>query len=222
MSEAKTPTATSKTQRADFASLEHLFGSKTRARLLSLFLHHPERKYFVRELSREVGAALHAVRRELDNLEHLMILKSEDSLAVGESGKKEKKKFYWIDKNAPIFPELQALVLKAELFIERNLAAHIAKLGNFYYVALAGRLCGGSEAPVDILLVGEADVAGFDVFLKHLNNEVGYDINYTLLSIDEFKIRKELTDRFLYAILEGKKTVLIDRLAELDVKKPVV
>jgi len=182
-------------------------------------MHHSERKFFVRELSREVGAALHAVRRELDNLEKLMILKSAESTDLNESGKKEKKKFYWIDKNAAIFPELQALVLKAELFIERNLASHIARLGTFYYVALTGRLCGGSDAPVDFFLVGEANSEGLAVFLKHLGDEVGYEINYTILNSQEFMERKALTDRFLFGILEGKKTVLIDRLAELEEKK---
>ena len=48
--------------------LEHLFGSKTRVRLLRLFLHHPEEAFFVRELARKTHFQMNAVRRELENL----------------------------------------------------------------------------------------------------------------------------------------------------------
>ena len=48
--------------------LEQLFGSKTRARLLGIFLQHPQDFFYVRELTRKIGAQLNSVRRELKNL----------------------------------------------------------------------------------------------------------------------------------------------------------
>ena len=53
---------------AQEAMLEHLFGSKTRLRLLRLFFTHPETAYFVREMAREVKSQINAVRRELAHL----------------------------------------------------------------------------------------------------------------------------------------------------------
>jgi hypothetical protein len=34
------------------------------------------------------------------------------------------------------------------------------------------------------------------------------------MTLDEFRYRKDITDRFLYAILEAPKNVVVDKLAE--------
>ena len=54
--------------------LEQMFGSKTRARLMCLFLQHQEDAFFVRELARKIGAQLNSVRRELENLADLDLI----------------------------------------------------------------------------------------------------------------------------------------------------
>ena len=54
--------------------IEQLFGSKTRSRLLQLFLKQPDEKYFVRELTRKIDAQLNSVRRELNNLVELGVV----------------------------------------------------------------------------------------------------------------------------------------------------
>src|SRR5438132_1273882 len=60
--------------------VEQLFGSKVRARLLRLFFENPKEKFFVRELERRIGSHIHAIRRELQNLETLGII----TAAIGE------------------------------------------------------------------------------------------------------------------------------------------
>lgn len=57
--------------------LEPLFGSKTRARLLEILLGSPERRFYVRELIRLVGAGASSVQRELESLEALGLVYSE-------------------------------------------------------------------------------------------------------------------------------------------------
>jgi len=215
MSETLEKASSSKTPRADFISLEHLFGSKTRARLLSLFLHHPERKFFVRELSREINAQVHAVRRELENLEKLLILKSGEAVEMDEQGKKVKKKYFWAERDAILFPELRSLILKAELFVESKLGEHIKGIGEFLYIALLGRLVGEEETPIDLFLVGEVSEERLKHLLSNLKTELGYEINFTLFSPEEYKFRRELGDRFLYSLFEAKKTVLIYKLDTL-------
>ena len=54
-------------QTAEFR-VEQLFGSRTRARLLTLFLENADRAFYVRELTRRIDTQLNSVRRELKNL----------------------------------------------------------------------------------------------------------------------------------------------------------
>jgi len=72
---------------------ESLFGSKTRVRLLNLFLEHPERPFYVREITRKVDAQLNSVRRELQNLIALNIINEvEGKIIATESDQVVKKR----------------------------------------------------------------------------------------------------------------------------------
>ncbi len=56
--------------------LSKLFGSTARVKILKLFLLHPNEKYYIRQLARDLSLQLNSVRRELDNLETFGILTS--------------------------------------------------------------------------------------------------------------------------------------------------
>jgi len=80
-----------------------LFSSRTRVKLLGLFLLHPEREIHVREICRVTGLNINAVRRELANLEDLGLLRSR---RAGNA------RFYTVNLTCPIYPELTGILLK--------------------------------------------------------------------------------------------------------------
>jgi DNA-binding transcriptional ArsR family regulator len=83
--------------------LEHLFSSRTRVRLLGLFLLHPEKEVHVREICRITGLNINAVRRELANLEELGLLRSR---RAGNA------RFYTVNIAFPVYQELTSIILK--------------------------------------------------------------------------------------------------------------
>jgi len=71
--------------------LEHLFGSKTRVNLLRALFRQPDRVFYVRELARLLEVQINAIRRELELLGEMGLIKEitkekkeEASLAAGE------------------------------------------------------------------------------------------------------------------------------------------
>jgi predicted transcriptional regulator len=48
--------------------IDALFGSKTRVKLLHLFLNNPGQSFFVREITRKIDEQINSVRRELANM----------------------------------------------------------------------------------------------------------------------------------------------------------
>jgi len=50
--------------------------------------------------------------------------------------------------------------------------------------------------------------------LRAFEKEFGEEINYTLMPRDEFLYRKQITDRFLFSILERDQVIMIDRLKD--------
>ena len=59
--------------------LSKLFGSTARIKILKLFILHPNEKYYIRQLARDLSLQLNSVRRELENLESFGILTSDIS-----------------------------------------------------------------------------------------------------------------------------------------------
>lgn len=199
--------------------VDQLFGSKVRARLLRLFFENPKEKFFVRELERRIGSHIHAIRRELQNLEMLGII----SAALGDESvppdgvlakkkTKQVRRYYTVNVLSVLFPELPNLFLKFHFFIEQGFAKKAAKEGNIAYLALTGSFVGAHDFPTDLVMVGSIERPAARRLIRSFEIELGRQINYTLLTVKEFEERRRLTDRFLYGLLEQKKIVLIDRL----------
>jgi DNA-binding transcriptional ArsR family regulator len=184
-------------------SIEHLFGSVTRTRLLRTFLNNSEKSFFVRELSRTIAMQLNAVRRELLNLEAFGLVQTK---GVGQ------KKFYQLNHENIIFPELKALILKSQLLLENGIMRQIDALGAVGLLLLTGKFVGRTDAPADMLIVGRVNRDELRDVVHGLQIDFGYEINYTVMTPKEYTYRLEVGDKFLYSILESKRIMLIDRI----------
>ncbi len=197
--------------------LEHLFGSRTRVKLLTLFLRHPDEMLFVREITRRVGTQINAVRRELSNLVRFGLIKEVAVDADPNEGPKRpglKRKYYTVDRSFLLLPEISALVVKAQVLLEQQLDQEILKMGDVRYMALLGAFLGKAQGPVDMFVVGTLDQEAVKKLMSETEKELGFEINFSIMTLEEFNYRKDITDRFLYAILEAPKNVVIDRLSE--------
>lgn len=196
--------------------LEHLFGSKTRAKLLTIFLHNSDKAFFVRELTRLISTQINAVRRELENLVELGLVNEVEDAGDGSRRPGLKRKYYKMNGAFPLLHEIKMLITKAYVLIERRLDREISALGDIHYVALMGAFIGRTGAPVDLFIVGTVDAQATKKLMERLQKELGFEINFTCLTPQEFRYRKEITDRFLYSILEAPKNVMVNKLDKTD------
>jgi hypothetical protein len=199
--------------------LEQLFGSKTRVRLLRLFLANQNDAFFVRELTRKIGAQINAVRNELENLVSMGIIEVADPADRADEGKTggrsaQQRKYYRVNTDSLLYPELRALFAKAGILLEKNFVQKLDKAGTVSYLALLGHFAGEVDAPTDVFVVGRLNRDKVGAAVRSFERSVGKEINYTIFTPSEFRYRKELTDRFLYSILESKKLVVVDNLVE--------
>lgn len=203
--------------------LEQLFGSKTRIRLLRLFLNNSKDAYFVRELTRKIGAQINAVRNELDNLVEMELVAAVSDFddEDPEDAKKQKnrrslhqRKYYRINTEALLYPELRALFMKAQVMLEKDFVRKLSVAGPISYLALTGFFVSEEPSPTDLLIVGKLNRDKLAAVIKNFEREVGREVNYTALTPQEYRYRRDVTDRFLYSILESRKLVVIDTLTE--------
>lgn len=203
--------------------LEQLFGSKTRVRLLRLFLQNEKEAYFVRELTRKIGSQINAVRNELDNLLKMGILvvvidgDGFAEAAVKKSGKGKsvhQRKYYRLNQDFLLYPELRALFVKSQVLIEKDFVQKITQSGGVSYMALTGFFVGVADAPTDIFIVGKMGKERIASVIRVFERQIGREFNYTVMTPQEYKYRSDVTDRFLYSILESKKIVVVDTINE--------
>ena len=200
--------------------LEKLFGSKTSVKILKLFLIHPLDKYYIRQLSRDLKLQLNSVRRELENLENFGILTSDLKDRDGEALPKVKKepatgqekKYYRANPNFVLFDEIKALIVKAQILYEKDFVSKLQAIGKIKLLVLTGIFVNNPNSLVDILLVGKVNKIKLVKLIKELEIELGKEINFTVFNSQEFKYRRDITDIFLYGILEGRRLIVIDEV----------
>ncbi len=201
--------------------LNALFGSEARIKILNLFLLHPEEKYYLRQVARELNLQVNSARRELENMVKFELLRTEKS-ALSESSpakkkkggeKKGEKKYFSVNKNFILYPEIKALFIKAQILSSQKFLAGLKKICQPKFLALTGLFTNYPEAQTDIVIVGSLRRSAFLKLIKNLEKDLGREINYTIMNEREFRYRREIMDMFLYNILEGKTIVLMDNLA---------
>ncbi len=180
--------------------LEQLFGSKTRVKLLSLLLLNPERSFFVREITRRLNTRINSVRRELRILQNLGLLKKKVE---------GRKIFYSVNKNFIFFNDLLGMVEKTAKSDDK-LSEVVKKLGEVSFACLSGAFTGNENTKVDLLLVGTVSKNKLSKFVKDLEKDVSREINYTVLTNQEFSYRKKCKDRFLLNILTNYSSIIND------------
>jgi hypothetical protein len=210
--------------------IEQIFGSRTRARLLGLFLENSQRAFFVRELARRIDAQLNSVRRELKNLVDVGIVLEVDGetapsispMAGGggagegdDDGKVDNKRFYQANKDFPIFEDLRGVMKKVAVLMNHTLVHELSKHGKLDLLVLTGTFTDVPTIPTDILVVGELKEEGLQRSIAEFEKEIGREVNYTYMPREEFEYRRDVGDRFLSSILQGKRVVLTDAIGKL-------
>jgi hypothetical protein len=188
--------------------IDALFGSKTRVKLLHLFLNNPNRAFYVREITRKIDEQINSVRRELANMLSVGIIKSDSS---------NNRLYYEINQDYQHYDPLRAIFADSHLQSEvavsgevNDWSKRLKPLGDVRVAVFSGSLVRGSSSEVDVLLAGDINKTQSKRFLKSLEEEEGHSLNYTVMSYEDFYYRLSIKDRFITAITNGKFTVLQD------------
>jgi len=174
--------------------LKAFFGSKTRVKLLGLFLLHPKNEYFIRELTRTLKEQINSIRRELNNLKKVGLLKTYS---------KNRKKYYYLNHDFELVEEFKSIFAKIAQ-PQDEMVKEIETLGALDYLLLSGQFVPGSSSEVDMLIIGEMDKASLKQYLDH-DLPAQKKIKYTVLSRADFLYRLDCKDKFVLDLLAAKE-----------------
>ncbi len=191
---------------------EQLFGSKTRVKLLSLFLNNPGRPYFVREITRKIDEQINSVRRELSNLLSVGIVKSTSA---------NNKLYYEVDTTYEYYEPLRKIFttvqvsdkkVASDIKEEDTIALKLKTAGQIELAWLTGSFVRDDIVGVDIVVVGDVNKAKLAKVIADIESDEGRELNYTSMTTDDYNYRVSLNDRFLGSVLAAKRITLVDNL----------
>ena len=190
--------------------IDALFGSKTRVKLLHLFLNNPGTSFYVREITRLVDEQINSVRRELSNMLAVGIITSDTS---------DNKLYYEINQRYEHYLSLKAIFsdnpdkttpVQTNVQSGTDWQPLIRDMTGVRIAIAAGMLVRDSTSKIDLLIVGSVSPVRMKKSIAAIEKLEGREISYSVMSYDDFYYRLSVRDKFITEVLNNNHLVVVD------------
>lgn len=188
--------------------LSTLITSKTRLALVTLFLTHPDERFYQKQLIRDLGLSSSLAQSELRKLEGIGLL---------TSSRESNTRYFQVNQTFPIYPELKSIIFKT-VGLADFLHESLDRIGEIEVALIYGSVAKNVEnmrSDVDLLVIGDVDLDALDQAIDSAERVIGREISPTVYSREEWAGRVRIEQAFATDILAGPKIFLIGDEDEL-------
>ena len=182
--------------------LDKLITSSARVKVLKLLLLNEGQRYYQREIAELAGLPVRAVQREGAKLAEIGLLRRiEDGNRI----------YFQANPACPILPELKRILLKT-VALETLLSEPLSRDGEIEVAFIYGSYAANQEtitSDVDLFVIGSILSRELSAALRPVQADIQREINYHLVTPEEFRERLEKGDGFLRNVLEGPKIFVV-------------
>jgi uncharacterized protein len=187
-----------------------LFGS-VRRDVLALLLGRPDERFYLREIVRAAGGGSGAVQRELKQLVEAGLVSRQ---ARG------RQVYFSANQQAPVFPELRAIVEKTAGAVDvlRVAFAALVREGRVEMGLIYGSVASGGQtarSDIDLLVIGEVSLKDLLPAVRAAEGRLAREVNPSVFSRKEFRDKLKRGSTFLKRILSGPKVFIVGDDREL-------
>lgn len=181
---------------------EYIIPSKTRRKILGLYFNDITKIYHLRRVAREVDEEINAVKRELDILEKEGLLKKEKRL---------NRVIFYLNPKYLFFEELLRIFMK-QTSLSQKIIKNASRLGKVKYAVFSQKFIKkqpSQEGEILLLFVGTIVIPEIAALIAEEEKKSSTEINYTVMTEEEFVFRKKSNDPFIWAFLKQPKLMII-------------
>lgn len=182
--------------------LDKLITSSARVKVIKLLLLNEDQRYYQREIAELAGLPVRAVQREGAKLAEIGLLRRiEDGNRV----------YFQANPACPIFPELKRILLKT-VALEFLLSESLSRDGQIEVAFIYGSYAANQESStsdVDLFVIGSILSRELSTAVRPVQADIQREINYHLVTPQEFRERLNKGDGFLRNVLEGPKIFVV-------------
>lgn len=199
--------------------LGKLFGSDLKVKLIRLFLNHPDDIFTLADIAKLLGSNKAGLSRQIKHLQGINFLKPDIKELVIQFKRKNKKpkktkvKGFRLNRLFPLYWPLKNLVVDAIPVSRENILKKLKAGGKLSLVILSGSFVNDEKLNFDLLIVGDRLYkTKLEKAIKSIESSVAKELNYSIMTTEEFRYRYNMHDRFLYDILESPHEKILDKL----------
>jgi predicted transcriptional regulator len=181
-------------------SLDVLFGSRARVKLLKLFVFNQDQVYLVPDIAQRTQLKAPAVRKELTGLVKAGLVR-------------KKAKGYSIRPDFSYLAEIHQLLIKSAAHDRDTVVARLNRTGRIKLVVVSGVFTQTWESRIDLLVVGDNIKQGLlEGAVRAIEAEVGKELRYAHLTTPDFKYRLGIYDRLVRDILDYPHQKIVNKI----------
>jgi len=182
--------------------LSTLLSSKNRAKILAFFLTHPGERFYYSELVKRLKITSSAIQNELARFRKVGLLETKREANI---------RYYWINKNFPLYPELKNIVLKTSGLAD-ELKKELSNIGEIKFAFIYGSVAKNTEdikSDIDLMIIGNPNLDTLTQIVSKAEENLSREINYTIFEVQEWKQRIKKKDSFVTNVVKNPKIFLI-------------
>jgi hypothetical protein len=188
--------------------LEFLFGSRVRWRLIKFFMLHEKVALTATEIieknKMEAKTSREEAKRVLAQLVNAKFLYSRTI---------KKQKAYFLNSKYSFYDELKWLVVKSNIYPQCEQLNRVKGLGDVKLGLVSGIFINNKKSKTDLfLVVDNLSRAKLKHLIEELETEMGREINYSLMNLEEFRYRIKMFDKFVLEILEQPHEIIVNEI----------
>jgi predicted nucleotidyltransferase len=171
--------------------------SRVQKKILGYYFTNPDVSLHLRDLAKIIGEDPGQLSREIVRLER-------DGLFISEI--QGRQKYIRLNRAHFLYDELEGIILKTAGVVGqlRNILSTIPTISRAYVYGSFAKSEFDARSDVDLLLVGSPSQEVLEEEVKKLEKGFKREINYVLMSDEEFNSRKGDNDPFLLEVLNNK------------------
>lgn len=176
--------------------------SKARRRLLAYYFANPTARLHLRDLAHRLSIDPSNLSKELVRLERQGLFRSEIS---------GRQKYFQLNREYPLFAEVRGIVSKT-IGAPSLIAQSLKKIRGIEEAYLYGSFASNQQdaaSDIDVLVIGTPRDEVLAEEMRKIEQQLGREVSYTVLSRREFNSRHTRKDAFLENVWRNKRILLM-------------
>jgi predicted nucleotidyltransferase len=176
--------------------------SQARQKLLVYYFTNPTARHHLRKLAEKLKIDPSNLSKELGRLDREGLFRSELS---------GRQKYFQLNRDYPLFAEVRGIVTKT-IGVVPLLAKTFKNVKEIREAYLYGSFAQDQQdaaSDVDIIIIGKPAAGALAEAVRKLEHQLGREINYTVLTPKEFRLRRARKDAFLENVWHNKRVKLV-------------